>query len=386
MKKLIALSLIFSAPLYPVTYSPEAVEAQLAAADFIGAIEVERVEPNGESQGIPQSLAHARTSTGEILKIRFQGGEKNDRGVFFSGFVRPYAKRKYQAYLKRVEGDLFEVTGFEWGLRDLSPSRNYSRNRTDGSNGEGNGPFLYWDPKYFPIPYFISEPTFRSRPELIAEIDQSFKSWRDIETTTVEFMAMGCSSGQYNENDGLNSIILVTKNWPFDSAAIAITRNFYVAGSSEHSGLILDSDILLNAVNHQFSIGAETGRHDLRNILTHEVGHFLGLGHEISPVNSDATMYAVASTAETKKQTLGINDIRGAESAYEGVGQKLANHNSVCVTGESNTGCRLGVQHGKPAFPVSTLISFLVTLAVIPFGRYILRREYGSKASERQPN
>jgi hypothetical protein len=206
---------------------------------------------------------------------------------------------------------------------------------------------------------------------LVPEIDRSFKIWRDIETVPIEFVAMGCSDSKYNENDGINSVLLLSTTWPFDSVAIAITRNFYVAGTTESSGLILDSDILLNGVHHQFSVGAEAGKHDIRNIVTHEVGHFLGLGHEVAPVSTDSTMYAIAATGEVKKQTLERNDIDGIESAYTGYGQKLKEQHSVCQIAEGNMGCHLGVSHRRGSSPLSYFIGLLFVLAQIALARFL---------------
>ncbi len=97
-------------------------------------------------------------------------------------------------------------------------------------------------------------------------------------------------------------MLYITQNWAYASAAIAITRNFYVAGDSPKAGMILDTDIMLNAVDHSFTTTDELGKHDVQNIVTHEAGHFLGLGHDdIPPVNPDATMFGVADAQRVQK-------------------------------------------------------------------------------------
>lgn len=364
--------------MWGLTVSQDEINEALRLADFKESIEVQKTDPYDVVKGVGnRSVATAEVLSGDLrgtlIRFIYWGGEGADRGSFYSGFARPRVGQRYQASLKKLGDEIYEVAGFEFGLTPVTPSRSFTRNRTDGSNGEGSGAFLYWDTKYFPIPYFIAESTFRNRPELITEIDQSFATWRNLESTPIEFVATGCTNSQLNENDGINSIILITKDWPFDSAAIAITRNFYVAGASEYSGLILDSDIMLNGVDHQFTNGVEASKHNLRNIVTHEVGHFLGLGHEVTPVSSDSTMYAVASTGEVKKQTLSANDISGIESAYRGVGEKLANHNSYCAAAEQNNGCRLGIRHGKREFPLGFFLSWLFILIQIPLARLLLK-------------
>lgn len=337
-----------------LTVSSTDIQAQLNAATLVAEVAIR----SSESLSDPNYYASFRSdaevtrviassddggwfpAAGDHLSIEGLGGEINDLGVFISGFPRPHTGRNYRVYLKRKADHTFNITGFEEGLVPLQTYRNYSRNRTDGSNGEGTGPFLYWDQSFIPIPYYISAPSFKGFQNFIPAIDASFRTWRDIADIRIEFLPYGCSSKSTNENDGLNTVILVTKDWTFDPVAIAITRNFYVAGTSPKAGLILDSDILLNAVNHEFTTSNELGKHDVQNIVTHEVGHFLGLGHEVSPVDPDSTMFAVASPNEVKKRTLHTDDLAGIHEAYLGVGTKFPGFASPsCVVAGANVGC-----------------------------------------------
>ena len=48
---------------------------------------------------------------------------------------------------------------------------------------------------------------------------------------------------------------------------------------------------------------------DLRNIATHEFGHWTGLGDLYNQESRDLTMYGFASRGELKKTTLGLGDI-----------------------------------------------------------------------------
>lgn len=345
------LVVLAARPAHALTVTPEAVAAKLKAAQLVAEIDVRAVE------GLPDpdhGIGHRATArvtalvsardgdarwlpdVGDDIIIRGAGGELGDKGLFLSGYPRPARGKRYRAYLNRRSNGTYEVTGFENGLVPLGAERQSSRNRTDGSNGEGDGPYLFWDDSYFPIPYFISAATFQAYPDFIPAIDRSLGAWRNVPNTRFELVAMGCSSATRNENDGTNNVILITKGWAFDPAAIAITRNFYVSGTSAKSGMILDSDILLNGVNHGFTVTGEPGKHDVENIVTHEAGHFLGLGHEVSPADPEATMYAVASPGELKKRVLHASDIAGITGAYPGAGNKYA-------TPPQTANCVLGV-------------------------------------------
>lgn len=138
--------------------------------------------------------------------------------------------------------------------------------------------------------------------------------------------------------DQRNNIIFRDENWCrsdspsecYDPAALAITSLF----AAEADGRILDSDIEVNAVNFRWAnldTNAMSGRQDLQNTLTHELGHFLGLDHtcylsgprprqtdhrgELVPDCDDAsdeirqtTMFASADPADMEKRTLSADD------------------------------------------------------------------------------
>ncbi len=264
------------------------------------------------------------------IQIWGPGGERGGNGIFYSGFPRLYKNHQYTLHLHLAPSGNYEIVGGEWGVASSS-KRESSRNRTDGSNGDGTGAYLHWPFDALPIPFYLSLPTLSQYPDWKAAIDASFKTWMTVSGTQVDFLPMGCSSGERNENDGLPHIILVTKDWPFDeTAVVALTRNYYLAGDNDRAGRILDSDILLNGVNHSFTTTGEAGKHDVQNILTHEIGHLLGLGHETGSIDPDATMFAQARTGELKKRILKDSDSAGIRAAYPGERDKAVWTESLC--------------------------------------------------------
>ena len=348
-----------------VTFEPEMIADQLESANLIADIHVDSLSSVPDRSLFAKSLAKATLlkihqsrnidsalRENDVIEIEVAGGEIDGKGVMFSGLPRPYSGQNYRAYLNLSANNIpnrFVITGLENGLIPLSFVRASSRNRTDGSNGSGNGPFLYWDQRNLPITYSISAPSFKNKPDFVEAIEESFKPWRAYQDVLIEFVAMGCNKSTQNQNDSLNTLILVPQDWPFESTAIAVTRNFYISGEDAKAGMILDSDILLNGQNFSFTTTGESNKHDIRNIVTHEVGHFLGFGHEVAPVDENATMFASAVSGETKKRDLASNDISVLRSAYAGVGTKFDGQNLHCDVSQNTVGC-LAVHSPQPQY------------------------------------
>lgn len=60
----------------------------------------------------------------------------------------------------------------------------------------------------------------------------------------------------------------------------------------------------------------DASKFDVENIITHEMGHGVGLGHDNAPKDACLTMYKFASLAEIGKRTLGLGDKLGLFKLY----------------------------------------------------------------------
>ena len=60
----------------------------------------------------------------------------------------------------------------------------------------------------------------------------------------------------------------------------------------------------------------DSGTYDIRNIMTHEAGHWIMLGDLYNSTDSLLTMYGYGSLGEIAKDTLGYGDELGVERAY----------------------------------------------------------------------
>ncbi len=122
-------------------------------------------------------------------------------------------------------------------------------------------------------------------------------------------------SGFADGSDNSNGVYLV-KDWELAESSLAVT----VATFESRTGRIVDTDILVNA-NHPFGVmpqgpDAKASAFDLTGVLTHEMGHVLGLGESFN-VRS-ATMWPNIARGETHQRDLDVDDERGVEIAYDG--------------------------------------------------------------------
>ncbi|MEM9799031.1 MAG: matrixin family metalloprotease, partial [Planctomycetota bacterium] len=83
--------------------------------------------------------------------------------------------------------------------------------------------------------------------------------------------------------------------------------------SFRQSGRIVDADVLFNGEDFRFSTSGESGRFDVQDLATHELGHYLGLDH--SGV-CGATMYPFVDPTIVLHRSLSLDDRGGVRAAY----------------------------------------------------------------------
>lgn len=126
-----------------------------------------------------------------------------------------------------------------------------------------------------------------------------------------------CGKVEYNQFGG-NTNVLVFRDavWPHPGGAsdhkIALTTVTF----DSRTGEIFDADIEVNSTDKfLFTWGDTDVQYDLLSVLTHEAGHFLGLGHA-QDAFPDATMKATYYPGQTQQRTLAQDDIDGICAIY----------------------------------------------------------------------
>ncbi len=114
---------------------------------------------------------------------------------------------------------------------------------------------------------------------------------------------------------GPNANIIVFRDdvWPYNDIqrTIALTTITFATRTGE----ILDADIEVNSAGIPISTSDTAVTSDLQSILTHEIGHFLGLAHSLDP---EASMNANYDRGDLSFRTLAEDDRAGICSIYPG--------------------------------------------------------------------
>jgi hypothetical protein len=151
--------------------------------------------------------------------------------------------------------------------------------------------------------------------QIIQAIKDSFAVWNKANSALV-FKYGGTTSAQAGRLDGINII-----SWRrLQAGALAVTYVWV----SRATGRVVEADTAFNNLYAWYDFSIPDGytadnycpdqpvAYDIRNIATHEFGHWVGLADLYSDADKDATMYGYGDVQGLKKRTLATGDKNGA--------------------------------------------------------------------------
>jgi len=141
-------------------------------------------------------------------------------------------------------------------------------------------------------------------------VENSFNAWRDPLTGKVNFKYGGTTNVRAKKLDGKNIIA-----WGRTSgSALGVTYIWYDTPTKN----AVETDTIMN-FKYRWGWSATTcdsSYYDAQNILTHELGHWVGLDDEYDLSYADHTMYGYGAKGEIKKDTLTTGDKNSALALY----------------------------------------------------------------------
>ncbi len=298
-------------------------------------------------------------------------------------------------------------------LAEPATAHGYCRLTTEmpnpGNNCSQGGKGLAWRRQCIS---FSIDPPSEANPTLndIRDVaDRSFGTWNAVtcggapigyKLAQTEELA-SCGQPQYNLHGPNANTIIFVDDWsarglPQDAFGLTLVWH------NPDTGEIYDADMQLNEGLGTITICGATCRPgsdavDLQNVVTHEAGHFLGLGHSAV---LNATMSARASIGETSKRVLAEDDIQGICSVY---GSQAApacqdadfvpNHGftAACLPAESTgtrTGCsiaRAGSRSPAGGGGRALWLGLAAALGVLRYLRRRLRPRSGRSSARPSP-
>jgi len=155
----------------------------------------------------------------------------------------------------------------------------------------------------------------------------SFLAWRNAEcpeggTPTIDIADFGkitCDQPEYNTDAPNANVVMFRDAWPYTEEDLVQgdTLALTTVTFNVETGEIYDADIEVNSDGADSLVvnSANVTRNDidLHSVLTHEIGHFLGLSHSTIV---GATMMPSLASGQTSLATLADDDISGICTVY----------------------------------------------------------------------
>ncbi|NOY93869.1 MAG: hypothetical protein GXP55_22025 [Deltaproteobacteria bacterium] len=163
---------------------------------------------------------------------------------------------------------------------------------------------------------FRLSPAARERlgaESLARAVGMATEAWRGLPGSPDLILGTGGGTDlvEPDAQDGVNGIYITDA--PLDGDHLAETRLTF----EPRSGRIVDVDVVISGVDPWALMndrGGDDGAYDLGGVLTHEMGHALGLSDE--PGVDEATMFPRFPLGSTRARTPEVDDERGVLAAY----------------------------------------------------------------------
>ncbi len=161
-------------------------------------------------------------------------------------------------------------------------------------------------------------PSNLSAASVESAIDAAFATWETGTDAGDRFAKGLTTSARGGKRDGVNAI-----SWGGANGAVAVAYTW----TNSSTGQVVEEDLVFSkafAWSTNGTLSEDPGAaaddcagaaeaFDVQAIATHELGHWLRLGH---PSNNRQSMYGFVSYRELYKRSLGAGDVGGANERY----------------------------------------------------------------------
>lgn len=279
--------------------------------------------------------ATRKGAAASFVEVVVPGGEVgNARQIVFGTPSIVVGDRARWFLVSRGDGT-YRVYGWaqgKWPARTRGNAIEFARDplaaERDGARFATNG--MLWPANEIPVQYLIQSTGSADLPidAVIAGFDAAFATWQNVPTASLTFQNAGMTALGLDSRDDTNVMLFVETGWTFGSEAAAATSLVIIDGQQT-------ADIAVNGQHFRWEVGPSGpeingNTLDLQAVMTHEIGHFSGLGHTQRAYD---TMY-FAWSPWPGQRTLSIDDKLGLSSLYPDTGDECADA-TTCAEGET---------------------------------------------------
>ncbi len=184
-----------------------------------------------------------------------------------------------------------------------------------------------WPASAFPVPVTLALRAPRDLPGhgATAELALALAAWSAPSCSGFRALAVPQADVPPGD-DGVNVVVWHDDAWPSELLPKVLAQTVL---HTDGTGHLYDADVHVNGADYRWTVDEQTGSVDPRGVLTHEIGHALGLGHSADPI---ATMYA-SSEDGIAWRSLEKDDVDGVCSLYPGQGAGDCGSGAPCPSG-----------------------------------------------------
>ncbi len=319
------------------------VEGEVVASEARYTLDGKAIETHA-TVAIDATRKGTPVARGSTVEVVVEGGTIGNAQQIVFGMPSVRVGERARWHLRARGDGTYRVYGWaqgKWPAHDIEGRVQFVRAplEAEGVHARGerfatNG--MVWPANKMPVPYLIQNAGSEDLPiaDVVAAFDAAFATWQAVPTSSLTFTNAGMTDlGQ--AIDGNNVMLFVESGWTFGSEAAAATSLFIIDGQQT-------ADIAVNGENFPWAVAPagpaiNSNILDLQAVLTHEIGHFSGLGHTQRAFD---TMY-FSWDPWPGQRTLSIDDKLGLSSIYPVMGDECAT-DATCAAGETCTQYPLG--------------------------------------------
>lgn len=209
------------------------------------------------------------------------------------------------------------------------------RSGSPGFRSTPSGKQIHWSKKAVTV--YIDDSLKHLGPGAGEAVMQAFGQWVGSDQRLPDLSFDSGKTSTEPKQDGMSTVSVAPIKVPGHERDVAITITY----SNDKTGEILEADVVLNAIYPMGTLTAKapghnnddsddshgnrtsrsqdestdcSNRYDAQNVVTHEAGHFFGLGEDMT--ERKATMFLSIDQCETHKRVLSATDTTAITTLY----------------------------------------------------------------------